>query len=183
MEISTLRWMKVPLLSVAMAVLFGGSVARGQTAGEYELKAAFLFNFAQFVDWPARAFADASSPLVIGVLGDDPFHGALERATQGETINKRKLLVSHYRRIEDAKTCHILFISKSENGRLTEILSSLRGTNILTVGDAEQLARRGGIIDFTMEGNKVRFEINVEAARRAELKVSSKLLKLGKIVG
>ena len=170
-------------LTLLVLLLTGMFPARAQTSKEYQIKAAFLFNFAQFVEWPSAAFADASAPISIGVLGDDPFGPVLEQTVEGETINHRKLIIQRSQRVADLKGCHLVFISKSEKSRLTDILDSLGSASILTVSETENFARRGGIINFYLEGNKVRFEINAEAAQRKGIKISSQLLKLGKVIG
>jgi len=149
---------------------------------EYQLKAAFLFNFAQFAEWPRTAFTNTDSPLCIGVLGENPFGKALEETVQGETIHGHKLAVRHSRQIEDLKDCQMIFISKSEKSRTAEILSTLRSHPVLSVSEIEGFARRGGVINFYLDGNKVRFEINPAIAQREGLKMSSQLLSLGKIV-
>ena len=170
-------------LTLLVLILSGMFPARGQTPKEYQIKAAFLFNFAQFVEWPPASFADANAPICIGVLGDDPFGPVLEQTVQGETINHRKLIIQRSQRVEDLKGCHLVFISKSEKSRLTDIFDGLGSASILTVSETENFARRGGIINFYLEGNKVRFEINSDAAQRKGIKISSQLLKLGKLVG
>jgi hypothetical protein len=149
---------------------------------ENQVKAVFLFNFAQFVDWPASAFPDPRSPLVIGILGDDPFDGYLDATVKGEMVNGRPLMVQRYRRVEEIKRCQVLFISGSETGRLPKILSTLAGRQILTVGDAEGFATNGGMIRFVTARNKVRFRINLGAAQAAGLSISSKLLRAADVV-
>jgi hypothetical protein len=142
----------------------------------------FLFNFAQFVEWPTNAFPEAQGPLVIGVLGDNPFGTYLDETIRGEEVNKHPLAVQHYRQADEIKKCHILFISQSEMGRLDQILPSLKGRNILTVGDAESFVRQGGMIRFVTEKNKIRLRINLEAAKAANLTISSKVLRAAEIV-
>lgn len=151
-------------------------------ASEYQVKAVFLFNFAQFVDWPPEAFADSLAPLVIGVVGDDPFGPLLEATVRGETVHARSLEIRRYRRTDDLSTCHVLFISRSETARLAGILAALQGQPILTVSDDEDFARRGGVVGFVTESGKIRFRINLEAARAARLTISSKLLRLAEVV-
>lgn len=158
------------------------SAAQTTPSREYQIKAVFLFNFIQFVEWPATAFPDTAAPLRIGVLGDDPFGQALESAVQGETIRNRRVIIERSHRIEDLQDCHLLFLCKSETRRLREILGRLEGRPVLTVSESEGFARRGGVIAFYPDGKKVRFEINSEAAQQAGLKMSSQLLELGKIV-
>lgn len=165
-------------------LLSGGLGLSAQAAPprEYQLKAVFLFNFAQFVEWPPQAFPDAQAPLVIGVLGRDPFGAYLDETVSGETVNDRSLVVRRYRRVEEIKTCHVLFISRSEVDRLEQILASLRHRNILTVSDTEGAAQRGVTIRFVTEKNKIRLRINLEAAKAANLVISSKLLRPAEIV-
>jgi len=171
-------------LFAALTFMSGGPRLPAQTtiSREYQIKAAFLFNFAQFVEWPPTAFTNAEAPLCIGVLGEDPFGTALEETVLGETVHSRKLIVQHSRRVEDLTACQLIFISKSEKGHVTEILSKLSAREALTVSEIDGFARRGGIINFYLDGNKVRFEINPAIAQREGLKMSSQLLSLGKIV-
>ena len=149
---------------------------------EYQLKAAFLYNFAQFVKWPSDSFTASDAPFYIGILGDDPFGAALEETIQGETVDNHKLRVVRGRSFEDLKNCQMIFVCRSEEGRVSEILSQLGTKPILTVSEVESFARNGGDIDFYLSGGKVRFEINPQSAQRAGLRISSQLLSLGKIV-
>ncbi len=159
-----------------------GLAAQSSPAPEYRLKAVFLFNFAQFVEWPASAFPEPDSPLVIGVLGEDPFGASLDETVRGETVNDRPLTVRRFRRVEEIGGCHILFVSRPEQGRLGEILDSLKGRSVLTVSDANGFATRGGMIGFVTEENHIRLRVNLEAARAANLTISSKLLRPAQIV-
>ena len=154
--------------------------AHGQDAGEYAVKAAFLYNFAKFVEWPPEAMGGGSSPLVLGVLGDDPFHGAIDQVVAGKTANGRPLVVRRLKWGQDLRQCHILFISSSERKRLAEVLGALRGASVLTVADMDQFGQQGGMIQFVIEQSKVRFDINVGAAQTVRLKFSSKLLALAR---
>lgn len=149
---------------------------------EYQLKAAFLFNFAQFVKWPADSFTSSGEPFYIGILGDDPFNGALEQTVQGETVDKHKLIVRHSQNLESLEDCQLIFICKSEASHIEEILTKLDSKPILSVSEVGSFAREGGIINFYLQGGKVRFEINPESAQQKRLKISSQLLTLGKIV-
>jgi hypothetical protein len=156
--------------------------AQSSASPEYQLKAVFLFNFAQFVEWPARAFAGPDAPLVIGVLGDDPFGSYLDEIVRAETVNGRPLEVRRYRGVDEIGTCHILFVSRKEADRLQGVLDSLRGRSILTVSDADRFATRGGMIRFLTDHNRIRLRINLEAAQAANLTLSSKLLRPAQIV-
>jgi YfiR/HmsC-like len=149
-----------------------------QGAEEYQTKAAFLFNFAKFVDWPAHKFTQPDSPLIIGIVGTDPFGGLLEEAAGDKRINDRTVIVSHIESLEEMRKCHIVFICRSETDRLGSILAEVHGDNVLTVGDSDKFISHGGMINFVMVGNAVRFEINGSAARRAGLRISSKLQQL-----
>jgi hypothetical protein len=168
------------LIFLSAIFLLGSSVnsLRAQPSREYQIKAVFLYNFAQFIDWPQTAFADTNSPLVIGVLGIDPFGRVLDDTVMGETVRGRRLVVQRYRRVEDIKTCHILFISQSETRQIEAIVNSFRGKPTLTVADADLPPSSGVIIRFTVENNKVHFRINQDAARTANLTLSSKLLRV-----
>ncbi|MGH8524715.1 MAG: YfiR family protein [Gammaproteobacteria bacterium] len=169
---------------VLSALLLSGALVSAQAAAprEYQLKAVFLFNFAQFVEWPPQAFPDAQTPLVIGVLGRDPFGAYLDETVRGETVNNRSLVVQRYGRVEDINTCHILFISRSEADRLGQILASLKDRSILAVTDTEGAAQHGVMIRFVTEKNKIRLRINLEVAQAANLRISSKLLRTAEIV-
>lgn len=149
---------------------------------EYQIKAVFLYNFALFVEWPASSFPDSHAPIVIGILGRDPFGTYLQEAISGEKVNNRSIVIAHYNSVEEIKQCHILFISSSESGRLETHLQGLGDRPILTVSDFEGFAQRGGMIRFKNEKNKIRFRINVEATTAANLTVSSKLLRHADII-
>ena len=170
-------------LVVLVGAGFFAAEIRAQAFKEYDVKAAFLYHLAQFVEWPPDAFPAEEDPLVIGVLGADPFGKALDEIVHDEVVKNRKLIVQRYRSMEEIKVCHILFISQSEGGRLDQVFSSLKGRKILTVGDTEGFAQRGGIVRFLTEKNKVRLRINIEAAKAASLTISSKLLRAADLVG
>lgn len=171
------------LMALAMAAA-GPAVARAAEpvpAPEYQVKAVFLFNFAQFVDWPATAFADAQAPLVIGVLGDDPFGPYLDKLVQSEKVGGRPLLVRRFQRLEDAAACHILFVARGA-APAERVAAALHGHSVLTVGDMDNFARLGGMVRFVTENGKIRLRINVDAAKEEGLVVSSKLLRWATIV-
>ena len=168
------------MLLVGVLLTSERSNAQETPPSEYQVKAAFLFNFAKFIQWPEEAFADAKSPLSIGILGENPFGGDLERATREKVLNGRSLTVKACRTLEEAKNCHILFIGSSEKMRLKTIFNGLNGGHVLTVGETDNFVESGGIISFFREGNRIRFEIKDEAAKRAGLKIDSKLLGLAK---
>src|SRR6267378_1758058 len=174
-----------PVLVVIFALLLSSGLnlsAQPASSREYQVKAVFLFNFAQFVEWPTNAFPEAQTPLVIGVLGEDPFGAYLDETVRGEKVNDRPLVVQRYHRVEEIKACHVLFISRSETENLEPIFTNLKGRNVLTVSDAVGFAQRGGMIRFVTEKNKIRLRINLEAAKAAGLTISSKLLRPAEIV-
>lgn len=156
--------------------------AQATPSEEYQLKAVFLFRFVQFVDWPPEVLPDETTAFVIGILGDDPFGAYLEDIVRGEKVMNRPLEVQRYRRPEDIKTCHVLFISRSTDDRSEDIVAQLKGRSILTVGETDGFARSGGVIRFATDTGKVRLKVNVEAAKAANLTISSKLLRSVEIV-
>ncbi len=154
-------------------------------ASEYLIKAGFIYNFAKFVEWPATAFSQPDSPIMIGVLGTDPFGSVLDRLVEDKKIGQRGFVVKRYKwgkDLKDLKECKILFVSASEKAHIDEIVQAVKGLPILMVGETPGFAERGGIIRFTLEDNRVRFEINVDAAHQADLNISSRLLTLAKII-
>lgn len=147
-----------------------------------QVKAVFLFNFAQFVTWPESAFAEPHAPLVIGVLGADPFGTYLDETVRDERVRGHPLAVRRFENVEDVKGCQILFVSRSEFGHLGEVLGSLKGKPILTVADAADFVQRGGMIRFVFESNRIRLKINPAAAEAVGLTISSKLLHVADVV-
>jgi hypothetical protein len=195
------------LLWVALAAFAAHSFrVPANPLNEYEIKAGYLLNFVEFVEWPAAAFAGPESPVVLGVIGRDPFGAELDKL-KGKVIHGRKLQIKRFKgalefrgqetpgrrqqdlalkqstKTEELKSCHILFISASEKKHLPLILKPLKGISVLTVSETEEFAREGGIVNFLDGGERVRIEINLDAAEQARLKISSKLLSLAKVVG
>jgi hypothetical protein len=180
---------------VALIVLLGmmfncastasGQAADGSDSSEYLIKAGFIYNFAKFVEWPSTAFAEPDSPIVIGVLGTDPFGSIINRVVEEKKIGARGFIVRRYKwgkDLKDIKDCRILFVSSSEKAHFEEIVQSVKGLPILTVGETPGFAERGGMIRLTLEDNRVRFEVNVDAAHEGNLNISSRLLTLAKII-
>lgn len=162
-----------------MAWLLPASVrAQASPPTEYQIKAAFLFNFAKYVEWPAATFPSETSPIVIGVLGENVFGDNLEQTLRNKTIQDHPLQFKAFHSVEDVKDCQILFVSPSEEGHFHKILDGLGGLSILTVGQSDDFIDSGGMINFVLEDNRIRFQINNTAARKARLKISSKLLSL-----
>ena len=154
-------------------------------SSEYLIKAGFIYNFAKFVEWPAASFAQPDSPIVIGILGTDPFGNLIDRIIENKKIGARGLVVKRLKwstDLKDLKECKILFVGASERGHLDELMQVVKGLPILTVGETPGFAERGGVIRFVLEDNRVRFEINVEAAHQADLTISSRLLTLARII-
>lgn len=151
---------------------------------DYQVKAIFLYNFAQFVEWPSTQFDAPDSPFVIGILGKDPFGKYLDETVQGEKVNGHPMVVQRISPAEiGSKKMHIVFINVSDHEQLTSTLESLKSQSVLTVGDAPEFARLGGMIRFSTENNKTKIQINLEVAKEASLSISSKLLRLAEIVG
>ncbi len=176
-----------PFAAVSVAMVFGlacvaARSARAQVPREFKLKAVFLFNFAQFTEWPANAFDSTNAPFVIGVLGANPFDAVLDDVVRGETVHGHRLRVERYQRVEDIRTCHILYISQSEAPRLEEIVNYLRGKPILTVSDIDSAAYSGVIIRF-LTNHTIHFRVNLDAAKAAGVTLSSQLLRSAEIVG
>ncbi len=160
--------------------LLGAQNPRTQasTPTEYEVKAAYLYNFGRFVQWPANATAAGGDSFTICLLGEDPFGPALHATIAGETIGGRSVVAKRISGPQQGVNCRILFISSSEDHQLSDILAALDKASVLTVSDMPQFVRRGGMVQFILDGNRVRFEVNLTPAERAGLTLSSQLLKL-----
>lgn len=150
-------------------------------APEYQVKAAFLYNFARFIEWPASAFDSPTAPFVIGVVGRDPFGHYLDEISKGKVGANRPIAIRRFNRGETPEGCHIVFICHSEKDRTSELVSVYRGKPVLTVAEEVDFCSLGGGIGLYPENNRLRFEINLAATDRAQLKVSAQLLKLAKV--
>jgi hypothetical protein len=168
------------LIFAGLISVFGAVGA--EPAGEAETKSKFLVNFAQFTEWPATAFASGKAPLIIGILGTDPFGSHLDKLVENETVRGHHLRVLRYSKVEEIKTCHILYISESEEPRLARIVRAMKEKPVLTISEIESSVMHGVIIRMRMEDRKVRLAINLKAAKAAHLSLKSKLLRLGEIV-
>ena len=182
---------RLTILIVALSVSLSwapGALAQDRdssNSSEYLIKAGFIFNFAKFVDWPPTTFAQADSPIVIGILGTDPFGAIIDQIVQDKKIGGRGFVVKRLKwgaDPKDLRECKILFVGASERAHIDELVQIVRGLPILTVGETPGFAERGGVIRLVLEDNKVRFEVNVEAARQAGLTISSRLLTLARII-
>jgi hypothetical protein len=178
--------MPAPWLVAICLALCAASHARAQSDvinREYPLKALFLYNFGSYVDWPARATAAGSDPFVIGILGASPVEGPLQEIAATQKINGRLIVVERFASVEAIRPCHILFIPASATPAMQQqAIERVRGQNVLLVGESPGFAQRGGAVNFVIEANKIRFEVNVDAAAAHHLKISAKLLALAKIV-
>jgi hypothetical protein len=169
-----------PQLAVALALALAMPISiPAQAVGEYEVKAAFLFNFTRFVDWPPSS---GSSPFCIGIAGDDPFGDALEEVVKGRFAGGHAIVVKHIKPGEESAACEIVFVSGADARKMRAALGRLQHAAVLTVGEGPDFCHSGGVIAFQVEENKVRLEINPEAAQRARLQISSKLLSLATLV-
>jgi hypothetical protein len=169
------------MLALVM-LLLGIGYAQSSTAGEYQVKAAFLYNFAKFVEWPASSFRDGTAPFQICVMGRDPFGEGLLNITREKTVNGRRLEVDTVADLEHARSCHILFVASSAKMPMQQIIEGLRGASVLTVGDTKGFAEQGGMIDFVLQDDRVQFDVSRTAVEQAGLKISSKLLSVAKVV-
>jgi hypothetical protein len=153
-------------------------------SSEYLIKAGFIYNFAKLVEWPAQAFTNPGQPIVIGVLGNDSFAAILERVVDGKKTDLHPFVVKRLKSPKESKdcSCHMLFIASAESSRADEIIQLLKGTSLLTIAETPGFTRQGGMINFVLEDSKVRFEVNVDAAKQGGLTISSRLLSLAKIV-
>jgi hypothetical protein len=147
-----------------------------KAATEYEVKAAFLFNFAKFIEWPLEVLKPGNQPMVIGVLGDSPLGQSLAAVVDKQTVKGHRIEVRHYSTADDVSSCQILFINSAEKKRVKNALQQAQSASILTVGEDPEFAAEGGMINFVLVDKTVRFEINTKAVAAAKLKVSSKLL-------
>jgi YfiR/HmsC-like len=182
---------RIGILIIALSVSLSwapGALAQDRdssNSSEYLIKAGFIFNFAKFVDWPPTTFAQPDSPIVIGILGTDPFGAIIDQIVQDKKIGGRGFVVKRLKwgtDLKDLKECKILFVGASERVHIDELVQIVKGLPILTVGETPGFAEHGGVIRLVLEDNRVRFEVNVDAARQAGLTISSRLLTLARII-
>lgn len=170
------------LVLAVKAVIPQFAAAQGDSAGEYELKAAMLYNLTRFVEWPPTAYSSPQAPTILCILGRDPFGESLSSMVSKQTSNGRPVQIRRVRNDQEVGGCHALYISSSERKQVVQILSTVAGSPILTVGEIGQFAARGGMIQFGLQDKEVRFDINLDGALRAGLKISSRLLVLARVV-
>ena len=171
------------LISFSWVLLEAGPVAQSVSAqepapSEHQVKAVWLLNFARFVEWPATAFPNATAPLVVGVVGKDPVGRELERAFASKTVKGRSFAFRRISNEADLKGCHIMFVPASERKRTRDWTGKIQGKAVLTVGESEEFLQNGGVINFLLKDNTVRFEISLNAAQAAGLKLHANLLKV-----
>ncbi len=173
--------MLILVMMIAAVTAFHERCANAQAAQEYQVKAAFIFNFAKFVEWPPDALADKQAPVVLCILGKDPFSDAFEPLKK-RTVEGRRFTVRQISSVQEVERCQMLYISTSEKDRLPQILKTVRNRHILTISDMKGFSKEGGMITLVRDQEKVTMEINLDIARQADLKISSQLLKLATIV-
>jgi hypothetical protein len=167
----------------AFTLSFCADTLLAQTvAKEYRIKAAFLFNFIQYVEWPPDTFKDAHDPLTYCTIGDDPFQGMLDESLNAKSAGMRPLRVQHLKPTENFQGCQILFIGTNEKKRVAEVLEALKQSPVLVVGESSHFVQQGGTVGFLSEDNTIRFEVNLDAAQRARLNISATLLSVAKSV-
>ncbi len=170
------------LISSLCLVVFSGSAHAAGSYQEYQVKAAFLYNFLSFVEWPASAHPEKQKEISICVLGEDPFGKSLD-ALEGREVGERTVAIKRLESPKEMRDCHSVFIGDSEEENLNQVVEYSRKYAVLTIADLDSFAEKGGIIQFTVKDKRIRFKINVTAAGQAGLKISSKLLRVGDIVG
>ncbi len=176
---------RIWLLGLVGLCLTGAWTASADTspaASEYQVKATFIYNFTKFTDWPSSAFTSPEAPIVIGIVGEDPFGPTMEAVFRGETLAGRPFSIKRLGGEDDLRKCHLLFISRSEKDRLPALLNKLKGSPVLTVSEIDGFAERGGMIHLAVSNKSVKVEINQAAVEQAELQISAKLLKLARLV-
>jgi YfiR/HmsC-like len=188
---STMRqlWLTIGLPLILLAAIAPQAHAQDTDSSEYLIKAGFVYNFASLVQWPSISFSQADSPIVIAVLGEDRFGSTLDRVLQGKKIDGHPFVIKRLRSVSELvksvgnpKECQILYVSAAAMPHLSEAIQTVRGLPILTIGEMPGFAKSGGIINLVLEDNRVRFEVNVKAAKNADLNISSRLLALARIV-
>lgn len=169
-------------LGFLLLLLAPGLKSYAQNVSEDQVKAAYVYNFAKFVEWPLRDFADPTAPLRLCVLDDRLLESELIQIVKGKAVAGHPVMVVPVQNGDQSRDCHILFIGSSQEQQIRHIIEAIRGTNVLTVGEVKGLVQAGGIINFVLQDDRVQFEVNYKAAKQAGLTVSSRLLAVAKIV-
>jgi hypothetical protein len=178
MAVLTFRTFTLQIFSILLLAALSSYEMYAAEVGEYQVKAAFLYNFAQFVEWSPESFSAADEPIGMCVLGRNPFGSALQDAVRGKAVAGRSLAVREVSDTKQGTRCHILFVSAAEQERSLPVLAELKGRSVLTVGETDRFVAAGGIISLGLRDSRIRFEIDAGAASAAKLKISSKLLSL-----
>ncbi len=181
------RWLTGTALMLSISLATVPLPAQSRPAAppnEYQVKAVFLYNFTKFVEWPAASFSGPAAPIVIGIVGRDPFEDKLIDTTRGERVNGREIVIRQFGPRDPIRGCHILFIGLTDRRKVADVLTQVQGLgrSVLTVSDADDFAVAGGVIGMTKDDFRVGLEINLQAAEHASLKISSRLLSLARIV-
>jgi hypothetical protein len=176
------RFARRAVAAAGLVCAIGAAPVSAGAPSEHQVKAAFLYNFANFIQWPDGALGAAGAPLKVCVVGTDPFGSALDDAFRDQVVHGRGVQIERGTTLAAVGRCHILFLSQSEQRRWPELLKALGSAPTLTVADGAPLVRQGGMVSFVLEAKRVRFEINRGAAEDAGLRISSKLLALARIV-
>ncbi|GMV91396.1 MAG: hypothetical protein AMXMBFR82_11740 [Candidatus Hydrogenedentota bacterium] len=158
------------------------SGATDEAPTEYEVKAAFIFKFVSFVEWPEESFPENDTPIRIGILGEDPFGTSLDRTIEGKSVRGRTLEARRSNDVEELSACHMVFVAQPVPADVQSLTTKLHERHILTIGDSADFAKRGGIINFVEREGKIRFEINAKSAQRANIRISSQLLSLAHLI-
>jgi hypothetical protein len=180
-----LRWYVqngiVPLL-VIFLLLSRGNCSVPQTLSEYQIKAGYLFNFTRFVEWPEKAFATTTSPIMICIVGNTPLTNTLSDTVVGKVVNGRAVSIKPVKATDELRGCNLVFVSAAQVGGIERILRRAKDMSVLSVGEAPNFAQSGGMINFFVQDNKVKLELNLDAAARANLKISAKLIAVSRLV-
>jgi len=174
-------WLLTPGIALAL-LLPGHSLSYAQTVSEDQVKAAYLYNFAKFVEWPAQDFANPTAPIRLCLLSNQSFESELNQIVKGKAVAGHPVTVVPVKNAEQSHSCHILFISSSQDRQAQHIIEALRDTSVLTVGETKGFVEKGGIVNFVLQDDRVQFEVNRRAANQAGLRISSRLLTLAKLV-
>jgi hypothetical protein len=171
-----------PAIALALMLFAAGVATQESTPSEYQVKAAFLVNFPKYVEWPAEAFAETNSPIVIAVLGETKVTAELEKISAGRIVNGRKIVLKRLASGEESGVRHILFVPAAEQKHFPKLLAKLKEGSVLTVGESDDFLERRGIINLALRDQRIALEVNLTAADNARITISSKLLKVASVV-
>ncbi len=166
----------------AIIISLGLILAQAQGPTEYQLKAAYIYNFPKFIEWPSSAGTDPRAPIVVGILGRDPFGSEIEAVLSGKTANQRHFVIRRFSNVREVSGCQILFVSSSEKDNLKQVFAAVAGFGVLTVGESDRFAEAGGVIHWGLVDGRVKLTINLPAAERAGLRMNANLLRLADVI-